>query len=85
MPVGNWVNLRLRPGTLARLHEERAHVLDLHTRGVIDAHHVHEGWITLDALINHLLDSVHAHRDRAKAQSARKRSKPPDGNDHPNG
>ena len=70
-----WTSLKITQQTLTRLHEEVQFLLRCHVQGRIILPDGAEGF-SMDALLNRLLNAVHAHRQRAARQAQRRKAQP---------
>jgi hypothetical protein len=71
-----WTSVRVRRETLARLRSEIAKQTDQYVHGRPALVDLEDRGVSLDTMINALLDQVDAHRKRAKKQSTTNRVEP---------
>lgn len=69
-----WTHIRLRKTTVDRLRREAAHLIRLYVEGRYDLPNAGEG-LSMDWLINNLLNTRDGHRRRARRQAERRRGK----------
>lgn len=76
-----WSSIRVQTSTLQRVKQMRRELLDLYVTGKVELPDNQVDGVTVDYLLNRLMDQVAAHRERARRQRRKKPSNPQAGQD----